>query len=427
MERNLIDEFGCEKQCEYKGRHIRIQDGIHKQYEGEVRYPYADVGGSELLHIGKVNQDNRRDYKYICPCCKKTLRPRLSRGSKRSHFAHNPGECCDQDRYMHSTAERLLKEKWDRDEPFEITMKVRTVCSRFSTCIFGKASKRQCTSEEMKTYDLKKHYTQCLVEKKYGEFIPDLCLIDETGKHDPIFIEIWSKHKNSEKKADSEYMIIEIRLKTVDDLEDLPKHPITESDDITFSHFKDCSMEPEIKGETNLMKYTLYSGSLKSYVDTKTVNCSNYNTRHHPKAVLEIVGMKSDSSVSSFWKFGNSMAIDRGYDIRSCYLCQQFGEDKSTIEFDSETGRMTDPERGCRREFAKRGLIPCNPDDASICEHFTIKDRSIKGSLKAHSETTLYIWERHPDGTETEEYQEGKNDTEESAFRTTYYSPNYIV
>lgn len=108
-------------------------DGIHEVFEGDVQYPYADVGAPELLHISQVNQNNRKDFKFTCPYCKNTLHPRLSRGGKRSHFAHNPGECCDQDRYIHSTAERLLKEKWDRDEPFEITMEVWSFCVSYST------------------------------------------------------------------------------------------------------------------------------------------------------------------------------------------------------------------------------------------------------------------------------------------------------
>ena len=39
-------------------------NGIHEVFEGDVQYPYADVGAPELLHISQVNQDNRRDYKF---------------------------------------------------------------------------------------------------------------------------------------------------------------------------------------------------------------------------------------------------------------------------------------------------------------------------------------------------------------------------
>ncbi len=407
-------------------------DGIHEVFEGDVQYPYADVGAPELLHISQVNQNNRKDLKFTCPYCKNTLRPRLSRGSRRSHFAHNPGECCDQDRYIHSTAERLLKEKWDRDEPFEITMEVWSFCRRYTTCAFDQAYKQRCYSHEAKTFDLKKYYSECLVEKKCGDFIPDLCLIDETGKHEPIFIEIWSKHKNSEKKAESVYKIIEIHLRSTADLEELPKHPITESETVTFSHFKDSEKEPKDTDGPQLMKYSLFTESLKSYIDTKYVSCSNYTSHHHRKAILEIVGAKNDFySVSHFRNYCNAIAVEKGYDIRSCYLCRKYGDDKSTSVWDAELCRFTEPERGCRRDIKKQGILPCKPDDARTCDHFVLKDYPLKKLMETYADTPLYIWERHPDGTETEEYRKGKDNSEsaaeESASFTMRYPNSYLV
>jgi hypothetical protein len=382
----------------------------YESFEGEVRYPYADVGAPELLHIGKVNQGNRKHYKYTCPFCKKTLLPRLGNGSRRSHFAHYPGECCDPDRYIHSTAERLLKEKWERDEPFEITMNVKTACKHYPDCVLGKTNNR-CISSETKTYDLKKHYSRCLVEKKCGEFIPDLCLLDETGRHEPIFIEIWNTHKNSETKAASNFKIIEIRLRTVADLEELSMHPITESETVTFSNFKHREKEPNSSVGPKLMKYTLYSGTLKSYVDTDSVTCANYKTNHHRKAVLDIVGSKDDFySVSDFRKYCNAIAVDKGYDTRSCYLCRHYGEYKSTVAWDAERQEYTNPGRGCRRDSEKQGIIQCKPDDAKTCEHFLRKDYSLKKIKKIYANAALYIWERHQDGTVTEECREGKAD-----------------
>lgn len=400
-------------------------NGIHEVFEGDVQYPYADVGAPELLHISQVNQDNRRDYKFTCPYCEKSLRPRLSRGSRRSHFAHNPGECCDQDRYIHTTAERLLKEKWERNEPFEITFGVRTVCSRFTTCIYSQAYKHQCFSHKPETFDLKKYYSTCLVEKKCGEFIPDLCLIDETGKHEPIFIEIWSKHKNSDKKAESDYKIIEIRLRTAADLEELPMHPITESETVTFSHFKTREREPDATDGPRLMKYRLYADSLKSYVDTKSVSCSNYKTEHHRKAVLEIVGSTNDFYPEQYFrKYCTAIAIEKGYDIRSCYLCRQYGEDRSSIVWDAELCTFTNPVVGCRREIKSQGIIQCKPDDAKTCDHFMLKDYPLKRIKETYTNMPLYIWERHPDGTETEEYRQGE--TKDSS-QVSYGYQGYLV
>lgn len=364
-----------------------------------------------MLHIGKVSQENRHTFKYVCPYCHNDLRPFLSRGkrnSKRSHFSHKNGERCDQDGYIHTTAKRLLKEKWDSEEPFEITMSVKTECNRIASCLFCQATGYRCTFGKKETYNLKEYYTQCLVEKKFGDFIPDLCLIDENEKHDPIFIEIWSKHKNSDKKANSIHKIIEIRLKTIPELEELPLHPITESETVSFSHFKVLTKNPEASDGPRLMKYILYGDTLRSYVDREKTTCSNYNIRHQRKAVLEIVGMCDDIyTLTDFRWLCSALAIDKGYQIRSCYLCRKYGEDRSALEWDNELGRFKDPVLGCRRDLKQQGILPCKPDDAKACEQFILKDYPLKRIMSVYSRATLYIWERKPDGTTVEEIRHG--------------------
>jgi len=390
-------------------------DGIHEVFEGDVQYPYADIGGKELLHISEVNEDNRRTYNYVCPYCKKPLRPRL--GLYRAHcFAHKKGERCDPDRYIHRTAIDLLEQKWNRDEPFEIKMTVRFECEEYGNCFFHYDSERSCVREEVKTYDLKKHYSRCLVEKKVGEFIPDLCLIDDTGKHEPIFIEIWSKHKNSEKKAESEYMIIEIRLKTTAELEELPKHPITESETVTFSHFKTSKGNLAEKSGLSLMRYTLYGGSLKSYVDEQTVNCKNFRNNHHPKAIFEIDCIKEEvySSMGLLY-YGNALAIDKGYDIRLCYLCQEYGPDRRRWRsyYDDSNAPM-----GCCREIDTRGFIECKQNDAKTCPFFKLDSFQVKRNVESIENFKRYIWYKNPDGSSSEEYQQRKS------YQAT--NPNYV-
>lgn len=384
-------------------------DGIHKYFEGDVQYPFADVGAPELMHISRITQENRHSYTYTCPFCKKGLHPRL--GKRNAHcYAHKPGESCELDRYIHTTAERLLKEKWERDEPFEITMKVRTECKNIDTCFFYKDDGHGCIIEERKTFDLKKQFTLCIVEKRYGEFVPDLCLIDENGKYEPIFIEIWSKHKNSEKKANSDYKIIEIRLKTVQDLEELPKHPITESETVTFSHFKTLKKSPSKEDGPHLMKYTLYDGTLKSYVDNKTVSCGNYKTEHHPKSIFEVVCLQDEIRSTDFRNYCNAIAIDRGYDIRTCYLCQLYGKDNRNKDYDKDAVFNQDCPEGCRRDIEAQGLIECNPEDAKACQEFKVKDIILRRQLVLYGNINRYIWFKKADGTIEEETQKSKYD-----------------
>lgn len=387
-------------------------DGIHEVFEGDVQYPYADIGAPELLHISSVNQENRRDYDYICPYCKKTLRPRL--GKYRAHcFAHKKGESCELDRYIHKTAEELLEQKWNRDEPFEISMKVRYECESFEKCFFRYDSGWGCVKEEFKTFDLKKQFNRCLVEKKVGDFIPDLCLIDDSGKHDPIFIEIWSKHKNSEKKAESNHRIIEIRIKTTDELKGLTEHPITESETVTFSHFKTLKKEPDKNDGPKLIKYTLYAESFKSYIDIESTNCQNYNTRHHPRAIFEAVCRQDTvSSPLQFRTVCNAAAIGKGYDLRLCYLCKEYGTEKWNPLYDHNEPFIPSRHIGCLREIKTIGLIQCKQEDARTCAHFRINKDKLNWSITEFNYFDKYIWYKNMDGSASEEYLRRKADTE---------------
>ena len=393
---------------EYGYEPMKSADGIHEAFEGDVQYPFADVGAPELMHISSITQENRRSFTYTCPYCNKGLRPRL--GIKKAHcFAHKPGESCNLDRYIHATAERLLKEKWERDEPFEITMNVRTVCKEIGNCLFHEGYTRGCVTEEMRTFNLKEQYTDCLVEKKYGDFVPDLCLIDKTGKHEPIFIEIWSKHKNSDKKAQSDYKIIEIRLKSTEDLEELPKHPITEAETVTFSHFKTLKKTPTKDDGPHLLRFTLYVKTLKCFVDDKDVFCGNYKSKHHHKSIFEIVGKEEDFQFAlQFRNYCQAVALERGYDIRSCYLCKQYGKDYRNKEAADDWNDIKEGAVGCRRELETMGIIKCKPDDALTCAHYQIKDNQLKRLRESYPNITCYVWCKNPDGTIAEEMQKRK-------------------
>ena len=371
---------------------------LHNFFDGNVQYPFADVGDKELMHISEITRENRRLYKYTCPNCKKDLLPRL--GDKKAHcYAHRPGENCELDRYIHTTAERLLKEKWDRDEPFEIKMKVRSECKERAKCPFNKIHSQSCITEEEKTFNLKKQYSKCIVEKKYGEFVPDLCLIDETGKHKPIFIEIWSKHKNSEKKAQSDHRIIEIHIKTREELEELTKHPITESETVTFSHFKVKEKSPTREDCPSLMRYTLYSGTFKSHIEDQFVFSESNKAKHHAKSIFEVVCSQNDIQKRHFQNYCNAIAIDRGYNIRLCYLCKFYGTDIKDNELKEDAVTY-----GCKRVIETHGIIECKPEDAINCQHFKLKDKTLTDIKAKYANINRYIWFKDKDNTESEEY-----------------------
>ena len=208
-------------------------DAIHPAHEGDVQYPFADVGRSELMYIETLYamKHRRREFSYTCPYCKKEMRPYLGEHNRHC-FAHKPGQSCDRDKYIHTTAEQLLKERWDSDGPFEFTLTVEFVCEKADTCVFAGVVDGKCRRQAIHTINLKERYSTCLVEKKVGEFIPDLCLVDESGTNKPLFLEIWNTSRNSDKKNSSGYPIIVFRVQSMQDLVRLEEEPLRESDSV---------------------------------------------------------------------------------------------------------------------------------------------------------------------------------------------------
>lgn len=357
-------------------------DNVHSYYENEVQYPYAEIENKKILHISKVTPENRNNFEYTCPCCHKRLRPRLGK-KNRSCFFHVKGSQCSMDKYIHNTAERLLQEKWLSNEPFEITMNVKKTCSSFNTCRFAKKDEEQiCYNTEKQTFDLKKYFDKCILEQKIDKFIPDLQLIDTSGKHEPIFIEIWSKHHNSEEKMNSKFKIIEIRIKSIEDLEKLPKNAIIESDTTSFLHFEDIKSSPENFVGVDLYKYTL-SHKLTSYcTKPKEFKCYNSTNHEEEKAILEIIGEVNDfKNRYQFWDYCDIFAREKNFDVKSCKLCELYRWDETTYN----------ARQKCWRNGENSSPINCQFNEAKTCHKFTYKD-SLKTTLIHFNKKKLDIW-----------------------------------
>lgn len=365
---------------------METYDGIHTIYSGDVQYPYAEVGGPKLLHISSVTPENRRSYNYECPCCHKRLRPRI--GNKNRHcFSHDKGSRCAMDKYIHGTAERLLKEKFDSDEPFEVEMSVRKQCSLFDECIFkSKYNPISCKSGEPKKFNMKDYYDECLVEKKIGEFVPDLTLIDSTGKHDPIFIEIWYKHKSKETKLNSGNQVIEIRLNNVDDLEALSKEPVRESDTVHFFNFKTRTFVPDEGQRQKLYKFALYP-SRKSYLTpTNEIFCTDYLEHHYKTSIIEITAsLFGYYDTNELWQYCLYLCRSKGFDVKDCYMCKHCRRNREIEDGDKRTVY-------CRKLSTKEYTHVCEHDYGKGCDAFEEVEGRLLQLKRKFINARLYIW-----------------------------------
>ena len=321
-----------------------LSDGVHVDFEDDVLYPYAVVAENRLMHISEVTRENRKQYEYKCPCCKKGLSPRLG-NKKKHHYSHVSGARCDVDRYIHDTAKALLKQRFDSEDKFIVEFKVEKKCKSIDVCFWATHCQRKSAVYECKNIDMKEYYTECIEEKKVGDFIPDLVLENKDKGYEPVFIEIWSKHKSSEKKMQSGYRIIEIRLKSVSDLDKLRSGSIVESDAVTFSNFKKLELE-DYYMEFGLHRYSFYESGKLWF---EKCSCDSMELKSQKTLVLDVLRRDEHGFNLLEWEFVDFcrfLGIDYGIDaLKNCYICNNCDGDKSKticLKKDTDVDKIKD-------------------------------------------------------------------------------------
>lgn len=193
-----------------------------------IQYPFAYDENNNLVSIKDVDREHRGEHSYRCPNCGEPMRPRQGEHNV-WHFAHDNHQC-SQESYIHKTAKLLLAERFNsRSIPFCIAVSAESPCKQFSSC--PKAEEYRCRMPlppKATEYNLLDYYdlpaeTEVDITEPDGEthYRPDVLLKSSDQKRQPIFIEVWYKHKSEIDKIRSGHRIIEIRLRGMDDLEAL--------------------------------------------------------------------------------------------------------------------------------------------------------------------------------------------------------------
>lgn len=214
-----------------------------------IRYPYALDENENLVYILDVQKETRHEHQYHCPECGKQMLPRLGEHNAK-HFYHSENQKCGVESYIHSVAKRVLAARFnDRTRPFMVSFRVHSVCRRKDACVFYQ--QQYCEDDIMRDFDLHKEYDLPAREEvrlKYNsaiEFQPDVVLQSSSPNHQPIYLEVWYKHKCGPEKIQSNNHIIEIRVRDLSNLNDLDTFEIKESEQIFFYNFKALKVNPE--------------------------------------------------------------------------------------------------------------------------------------------------------------------------------------
>ena len=239
-------------------------------------YAYNDK--EELVHLS-IDKEPIQRGKYKCIACEHDVYPVEGKNKLRDwHFRHyvaNPE--CNTESYLHQLAKKLIKEKFDNSETFNISYQVREVCSYFDKC---KEHFDYCERIKLETFNLKEEYDTCTPEKKdsHLKYLPDLKLSSKNNpKRKPLFIEVAYTHDCTEDKIKSGVKIVELKIFDEEDiLQPLVEKSVmldytsgnpyqfTDLPPVRFFNFerviknkdliKKCGKEPIIKAKKKLIK-----------------------------------------------------------------------------------------------------------------------------------------------------------------------------
>ena len=215
-----------------------------------ILYPFAFDENNKRVFIGDIEKEHRHDHTYKCPDCGTPMLPRL--GEKNIwHFYHSGNHSCDKESYIHAVAKGILADRFnDRTKPFKIRLKYYYRCKKRESCKWYKHEGFSCIesrNEEFDlhdTYDLPAREEIWLKDSTQSIFRPDVVLESSSSKHNPIFLEVYHKHKCSDNKKQSGHHIIEISVNDFSDLVSLQDLELEPSERITFHNFKDIEKEP---------------------------------------------------------------------------------------------------------------------------------------------------------------------------------------
>lgn len=323
-------------------------DKLHR--EDDRHYAFDDDGS--LVYLGNMSSTKLPRKDYVCLGCGKVLRP--VQGKQREwHFRHKVNANCNKESYLHQLGKRIIKDRFDKDEPFIIKYHRQLCCSNYLRCPL-KGDK--CRYSEFTSFDLKEWYDTCQ-EEEIGSgscYRADLLL---THSHfpdrKPIYIEIAYKHDCEKEKIDSGIKIIEIKVENENDFDNPLEEPgyfqyrvIFES---TSSPY-DWNLPPV--RFYNFERIVLLDNPLSMKVDLYIISNENGLMRpihspadcsvmyKEPLPQFEFILCTKRGRLTGkneLYLFGYLMAVMNGVNIKNCISCGLLGNcnKRDSDKFDS--------------------------------------------------------------------------------------------
>lgn len=292
----------------------------------DIKYRYAHDEHRNIVPINKVNKENKSTY--YCITCGERMIPRI--GTKKvAHFAHKGNsQNCNGETYLHKLAKELIKKKFEQSDSFKIGYYRNAKCNRHNICPLYNPKRCYTRINNPEIFDLKEYYDTCQEEKECDGFIADL-LLSHSQRRDraPIFIEIHVNHKSTEKKKNSGHKIIELTIKSEEDIEHFVDSTIEETlfpeekkngcaEFYGFDRFSQKTRE----GYLDSFPYITIHKSGKPYVEFKCCYDAFYKS-HKDATCICFIGFLDKIQIL---RYGYLLVRKKGNEIKTCYLCKYY-------------------------------------------------------------------------------------------------------
>lgn len=312
-----------------------------------IKYHFA-LEGNEVIPIEKVDKNERHAHTYKCMGCGAEMIAKIGE-KKAPHFAHKVNvENCSNETYLHKLAKRLIREKFEKPDPFNIMYHRIGSCSKINECPFG--NKTECEVIQPNSINLKQYYDTCKEEVQINGFVADLLLTNSTKpEREPVLIEVCVTHECTKEKLDSGLRIIEIKVESEDDIRALLKKKvlceslsvfknpesedwIDEKGDAKFYNF---DRKTQGEGERKIPRTIIFESG-KSFEDRYSCHSTNKKIRSNSVIELSFVPKEGEEFCYPFGYIANIIASKNIPGFKSCRLCKfykyytdMFMEDKA--------------------------------------------------------------------------------------------------
>lgn len=336
-----------------------------------IKYRYALDSKGRIVDAETL-KGNVIDDGLTCLSCEKSMIARVNGNIQRPHFGHKVKCECNGETYLHRTAKLAFQETYldclDSGTPFIVSFKTPRVCDKFK----GLISCFSQLGEDDHEYDLTQYYSELKLEKRDTTFIPDLSLHSKSRSNDLIYIEIAVSHFLSDVKMASAKRIIEIPVRSEEDIERIRSARLTSSNARFQGFLPRVNSIPDCECLCSKKKvYAFYVfDSGKAFLEEGLLETIQIKINKLAKKLKYVNLLRNDHCHDEIGTFECSrgeifveqvlLAKHRRVPLKNCYLCRYHGDN-----WDQSSNHNI---------FCKTYRRSCNSNDATECDRYRLEE-----------------------------------------------------